>query len=76
MNRAFDILRSGTWLTAERIRLVAIAILCVCAASAVFLVFTAHGLVDVQGRPLGTDFSSFYSAGTYVLEGNAFVSRK
>jgi hypothetical protein len=71
LNRAFDILRSGAWLTAERIRLVAIAILCVCAASAAFLVLTAHGLVDVQGRPLGTDFSSFYSAGTYVLEGNA-----
>src|SRR4029077_18519158 len=35
------------------------------------MLVTAHGLVDVQGRPLGTDFASFYSAGTYVLEGNA-----
>ena len=35
------------------------------------MLVTAHGLVDVQGRPLGTDFSSFYSAGTHVLEGNA-----
>ena len=71
MNRAYDILRSGAWLTPERIRLVAVAILCVAAASIVFMLVTAHGLVDVQGRPLGTDFSSFYSAGTYVLEGNA-----
>ena len=71
MNRAFDILRSGAWLTPERIRLVAVAILCVAAASIVFMLVTAHGLVDIQGRPLGTDFSSFYSAGTYVLEGNA-----
>ena len=71
MNRAYDILRSGAWLTPERIRLVAVAILCVAAASIVFMLVTAHGLVDMQGRPLGTDFSSFYSAGTYVLEGNA-----
>ena len=71
MNRAFDILRSGAWLTPERIRLVAVAILCVAAASIVFMLVTADGLVDIQGRPLGTDFSSFYSAGTYVLEGNA-----
>jgi alpha-1,2-mannosyltransferase len=70
LDRAFDTLRSGAWLTAERIRLVAIAILCVCAGSAAFLLLTAQGLVDVQGRPLGTDFSSFYSAGTYVLEGH------
>jgi alpha-1,2-mannosyltransferase len=71
LNRAFDILRSGAWLTAERIRLVAVAILCAAAASAIFLLGTAHGPVDMQGRPLGTDFSSFYAAGTYVLEGNA-----
>ncbi len=71
LNRAYDILRSGAWLTRERARLVAVAILCVSAASIVFLLVTAHGLVDVQGRPLGTDFSSFYSAGTYVLEGSA-----
>jgi len=70
LNRAFHILRSGAWLTAERIRLVAAAILCVCAASIVFLLVTAHGLVDVQGRPLGTDFSSFYSAGSFVLDGS------
>jgi alpha-1,2-mannosyltransferase len=43
----------------------------VAAASIVFMLVTAHALVDMQGRPLGTDFSSFYSAGTYVLEGNA-----
>jgi hypothetical protein len=71
LNRAYDILRSGAWVTPQRIRLVATTILCVAAASVVFLLVTAHGLVDVQGRPLGTDFSSFYSAGTYVLEGNA-----
>ena len=71
MNRAYDILRSGAWVTPERIRRVAIAILCVAAVSIVFLLVTAKGAVDLQGRPLGTDFSSFYAAGTYVLDGNA-----
>jgi glycosyl transferase family 87 len=31
---------------------------------------TATGGVDLQGRPIGTDFSNVYAAGTYVLEGN------
>ncbi len=70
MNRAYDLLRSGAWLTHERIRLVAIAILGVSIVALLYLVVTAHGLVDTQGRPLGTDFSSFYAAGTHVLEGH------
>jgi len=70
MKEAYDVLRSGTWLTCERVRLVAIAILGVSIVALVYLVITAHGLVDTQGRPLGTDFSSFYAAGTHVLEGH------
>ena len=34
-----------------------------------FLVATAHDGVDLQGRPIGTDFSNVYAAGSYVLEG-------
>jgi alpha-1,2-mannosyltransferase len=70
MNRAYDILRSGAWLTGERIRLVAVAILCVSVAALVYLLVTASGPIDMQGRPLGTDFSSFYAAGTHVLDGH------
>ena len=70
MDRARDMLRSGAWLTRERIRLVAVAILFASGVGFLFLVVTANGLVDTQGRPLGTDFSSFYAAGTYVLDGN------
>jgi hypothetical protein len=71
VNRAIDILRSGSWLTRERIRLVAAALLIASAAGFLFLVVTAHGGVDLQGRPLGTDFSNVYAAGTYVLDGHA-----
>jgi alpha-1,2-mannosyltransferase len=70
MDRVRDILRSGAWLTRERIRLVAIAVLFASGAGLIYLLVTANGLVDIQGRPLGTDFSSFYAAGTHVLDGN------
>ncbi len=69
MARAYEMLRSGAWLTRERIRLVAFAVLIASVAGFLYLVVAAHGGVDLQGRPLGTDFSNVYAAGTYVLEG-------
>ena len=64
MDRVRQALRSGDWLTRERIRLVAVALLFASAAGFLYLVATAHGGVDRQGRPLGTDFSNVYAAGT------------
>ena len=69
MGGFIDIFRTGTWLTAERMRLVSWALLAASAAGAVYLIATVNGLLDVQGRPLGTDFSSFYAAGTLVHDG-------
>ncbi len=62
-------LRSGDWLTRERVRLVAVALLAASVLGLAFLVVTSDGLNDRSGRPLGTDFSNVYAAGTYVLEG-------
>jgi alpha-1,2-mannosyltransferase len=62
-------LRSGDWLTLSRARLWALAVLIASASGLVYLVATSDGLIDYQGRPLGTDFSNVYAAGTYVLEG-------
>ena len=70
MDRVHQALRSGEWLTRERIRMVAVAVLIASAAGFLYLVVTATGGVDRQGRPIGTDFSNAYAAGTYVLEGN------
>jgi alpha-1,2-mannosyltransferase len=64
-----DILRSGGWVTRERVRLIALALLAASAIGAGFLVATSDGLNDRFGRPLGTDFSNVYAAGTYVLDG-------
>ncbi|MEJ0078026.1 MAG: glycosyltransferase family 87 protein [Alphaproteobacteria bacterium] len=65
-----DILRSGDWLISSRARLWAIAVLIASAGGLVYLVATSDGLIDYQGRPLGTDFSNVYAAGTHVLDGN------
>jgi alpha-1,2-mannosyltransferase len=70
MDRVRQAMRSGAWLTRERIRMVAVAVLFASAAGFLYLVVTATGGVDLQGRPIGTDFSNVYAAGTYVLEGN------
>jgi alpha-1,2-mannosyltransferase len=69
LDRTRAILRNGDWVTRERVWLVALILLAASLAGFLYLVITAHGLVDRQGRPLGTDFSSFYAAGSYVLDG-------
>jgi alpha-1,2-mannosyltransferase len=69
MEQALGSLRRGDWLTRERIRLVAWILLIASAVSLLYLVVTATNGVDLQGRPLGTDFSDIYAAGTYVLDG-------
>ncbi len=65
-----DSLRSGDWLTAGRARLWALAVLVASAGGLVYLLATSDGLIDYQGRPLGTDFSNVYAAGTYVRDGH------
>jgi hypothetical protein len=69
MARVLETLRTGVWLTRERARLVALAVIAASALGLGYLVASANGVVDLQGRPLGTDFSNVYAAGTYVLEG-------
>jgi alpha-1,2-mannosyltransferase len=62
-------LQSGDWLTRERVRLWALAVLVAAVAGVAFLGITSNGLDDFQGKPLGTDFSNIYAGGTYVLDG-------
>jgi hypothetical protein len=71
MGAFIDAIRSGNWLTRERIRLWAIAALAASALGLLFVIVTSDGLNDYQNRPLGTDFSNVYAAGTYVLDGHA-----
>jgi alpha-1,2-mannosyltransferase len=65
----FVSLQTGNWITRERIRLWALAVLVASLAGIGFLLATSDGLNDYKGRPLGTDFSDIYAGGTYVLDG-------
>jgi len=64
-----DLLRTGDWLTRERMRLIAFALLAAFVLGAGFLIATSDGLNDRFGRPLGTDYADVYAAGSYVLDG-------
>jgi alpha-1,2-mannosyltransferase len=70
MGAMLDLLRSGAFVTRERMRLVGFALLAAYAIGLAYLILTSNGVNDAQGRPLGTDFSNVYAAGTYVLEGH------
>jgi len=73
MTGLIDALRSGAWVSRERMRLIAGMVLAAALIGAIFLVATSDGLNDRFGRPLGTDFSNVYAAGTYVLDGQPTV---
>lgn len=62
-------LRSGRFVTRQRMRVYAILLLVAYVAAIVALLATAHGNVDAAGRPLGTDFANVYAAGKLALAG-------
>nr|WP_029583398.1 glycosyltransferase family 87 protein [Bradyrhizobium sp. URHD0069] len=64
-------LRSGQWVTVERARGYSLILLGLYAIAIVGWIALSHGLVDRNGKPIGTDFSSFYAAGSLVLDGRA-----
>jgi alpha-1,2-mannosyltransferase len=69
MRGFLDTLRTGDWLTRERMRLVAFAVLFASVIGLSVLIAKSDGYLDWRGHPIGTDFSNVYAAGTYVLEG-------
>jgi len=66
MTSLIAVLRDGTWLSAGRIQRLATAANLGTAAFLLFLALSAQGANDYSGRPLGTDFSSFYAAGRLI----------
>jgi len=68
MRRLIEAMRSEAWLTPERVRLWAAASLIAALAGLLYILATAQGSIDYQGRPIGTDFSNVYAAGSYVLD--------
>jgi hypothetical protein len=64
-------LRSGDWLTADRVRAAGTVSLAIACLSLLALLVTSHGTLDAWGRPLGTDFSDVWTAGQMALDGRA-----
>ncbi len=64
-------IESGVWLTAERIRVYSVIVLAVAVLATAVWVALADGAIDRNGKPLGTDFSNVYAAGTLVWQGKA-----
>jgi alpha-1,2-mannosyltransferase len=62
-------LRTGDWLTRERLTIIPFAVLFASVVAVAFVIATLDGYLDLTGQPVGTDFSNVYAAGTYALEG-------
>ncbi len=62
-------LRSGEWLTASRARGYSLILLGACAMAAIGWIALSDGAIDRNGKPLGTDFSNVYAAGTLTWQG-------
>jgi MFS family permease len=63
-------LRSGAFVTRRRLRAYAVLILGIGIAALAVWAALSDGLVDRNGKPLGTDFSNVYAAGTLVRQGH------
>jgi hypothetical protein len=62
--------RSGRWLTESRLRIYGLTLIAFYMAIFVVIVATAHGPLDITGKPIGTDFSQVWVAGRSVLAGD------
>jgi hypothetical protein len=61
--------RSGQWLTVARARAYSLILLGICAVAFAGWIALSDGLVDRNGKPIGTDFSNPYAAGTLAWAG-------
>src|SRR2546430_134207 len=64
-------LRTGAWLTSDRIRGYSLILLGFYIIAIGTWLTLSHGLIDYNGKPVGTDFSGLYAAGSLALEARA-----
>jgi hypothetical protein len=62
-------LRSGRWLTAQRLSVYSLILLALGATIVIGWVALSEGLIDRNGKPIGTDFSNVYAAGRLTWQG-------
>ncbi len=69
MTHIWQGLRSGQWLTASRARGYSLILLAICAIAVAGWIALSDGLIDRNGKPVGTDFSNVYAAGMLTWQG-------
>ena len=69
MAHFWQAVRTGQWLTPARARGYSLILLAICAVAIVGWIAASEGLVDRNGKPIGTDFSNVYAAGTLTWHG-------
>src|SRR3954452_8343914 len=69
MTHIWEGLRSGTWLTSVRARDYSLLLLGIGIIVLAGWIVVSDGLIDRNGKPLGTDFSNVYAAGTLTWQG-------
>jgi alpha-1,2-mannosyltransferase len=70
-HRLLDHVRTGDWITPARIRAYSVILLGLAVAILAAWIVASDGLIDRNGKPVGTDFSNVYAAGTLALQGHA-----
>jgi Glycosyltransferase family 87 len=69
MTHIWQGLRSGDWLTDARMRGYSLILLAICTLAMVGWIAASDGLIDRNSKPIGTDFSNVYAAGTLIWQG-------
>jgi glycosyl transferase family 87 len=64
-------LRSGEWLTRPRMRSYSLILLGLAVVAMAVWIGMSDGLIDRNGKPIGTDFSNVYAAGHLAWQGHA-----
>src|SRR6201985_3584388 len=69
MTHIWQSVRSGDWLTAARARAYSLILLAIAVVAMAGWIAISDGLIDRNGKPVGTDFSNVYAAGAFTWEG-------
>ena len=69
MAHIWQALRSGEWLTPARVRGYSLILLVLSAFAIAGWILVSDGLIDPNGKPIGTDFSNVYAAGRLTWQG-------
>jgi hypothetical protein len=69
MANLLDAIRDATFLTSERVRGYAVLLVLGGAFGLALILWGRVGMLDGQGRPIGTDFANVNAAGVMALEG-------